>query len=101
MWAWQRGGQSDSVGHVEWAEVLIDPSLRAQPQTLASDSSPGKGYILMRSGFDTPMNAGFCSAAVAAHWPATITPIGMALISTPSAIPWPWIQVPERYTDPA
>ena len=54
MWAWDRGGRPYSGDSVEWAWVLIDPALPAQPQTLGSDSSPGKGYVLMRSGFDTP-----------------------------------------------
>ena len=50
MWAWQRGG----APYEEWARVLIDPALPARPQILGSDVSPGKGYVLMRSGFDTP-----------------------------------------------
>lgn len=54
MWTWQRAGRPFDGDSVEWARVLIDPTLRAEPQVLGSDSSPGKGYVMMRSGFNTP-----------------------------------------------
>ncbi len=54
MWVWQRAGRPYGGDSVEWAQVLIDPQLRAEPQTLGSDSSPGKGYVVMRSRVDTP-----------------------------------------------
>ena len=54
MWTWQRAGRPWHGDSVEDAHALIDPTLPAIPQVLTSDSSPGKGYVLMRSGFDTP-----------------------------------------------
>lgn len=54
MWTWQRAGRPWDGDSVEWARVLIDPTIPPAPQTLGSDSSPGKGYVVMRSGFDTP-----------------------------------------------
>ena len=54
MWTWNRGGRPWDGDSVEWARVLIDPTLPASPQQLGSDISGGKGYVVMRSGFDTP-----------------------------------------------
>jgi len=54
MWAWQRAGRPFDGDSVEWARVLIDPTIAAEPQLLGSDTSPGKGYVVMRSGFNTP-----------------------------------------------
>lgn len=59
MWAWQRAGRPFDGDSVEWARVLIDPTIPAEKQTLGSDTSPGKGYVLMRSDFDTPQEVWF------------------------------------------
>ncbi len=53
MWTWQRAVRPYAGDSVEWARILIDPSIPAEPQILGSDSSPGKGYVAMRSGFNT------------------------------------------------
>ena len=53
MWSWQRAGRPWDGDSVEWSRVLIDPTIRPVPVDLGSDISRGKGYILMRTGFDT------------------------------------------------
>ena len=54
MWSWDRAGRPFTGDCVESGFVLIDPTIAPEPQTLGSDVSPGKGYVVMRSGFDTP-----------------------------------------------
>ena len=58
MWAWNRGGRPYDGAYggdgLEWARVLINPLLTGEPQSLGSDSSAGKGYVVMRGGVDEP-----------------------------------------------
>ena len=54
MWTWQRAGRPWNGDSVEWSRILLDPDVPAVPASLGSDVSPGKGYVVMRSGFDTP-----------------------------------------------
>lgn len=56
MWMWQRTGSPYQTG---WDfdllfPMLIDPGLPDAPQVLGSDLSKKMGYVLLRSGFDTP-----------------------------------------------
>ncbi len=54
LWTWHRAGRPWDGDSVEWAHVLIDPAIPFQPEQLGSDLSAGKGYVVMRSGFNTP-----------------------------------------------
>ena len=59
MWSWQRAGRPWDGDSVEWSRVLLDPEIKPEPVRLGSDISRGKGYILMRTGFDTPEEVWF------------------------------------------
>jgi hypothetical protein len=55
MWMWRRAGSPYHNGQfgLEFP-ILADPGLSDAPQTLGSDLCRKFGYVLMRSGFNTP-----------------------------------------------
>jgi len=56
MWMWRRAGSPFQHGwQFDWMfPLLTDPSLPDEPQTLGSDFCQKFGYVLLRSGFNTP-----------------------------------------------
>ncbi len=55
MWMWRRAGASCHNGQYQLVfPILADPGLPDAPQKLGSDFCKKFGYVLMRSGFDTP-----------------------------------------------
>ena len=69
MWMWRRSGSPNQLGW-QFDNVfpqIADPSLPDEPQTLGSAYSREPGYVLLRSGFDTPdetvvtMRGGACA----------------------------------------
>jgi hypothetical protein len=56
MWMWRRAGSPFQHGwHFDLIfPMLADPSLSDEPQTLSSAFCRKMGYVLLRSGFDTP-----------------------------------------------
>jgi len=56
MWMWRRAGSPYQHGwHFDTCyPLMVDPTLPYEPQQLGSAFSREPGYVLMRSGFDTP-----------------------------------------------
>ncbi len=56
MWMWRRAGSPYQHGwHFDTCyPLMVDPALPDEPQTLGSAFCREPGYVLMRSGFDTP-----------------------------------------------
>ena len=56
MWMWRRAGNPYQHGwHFDTCyPLMVDPTLPDEPQKLGSAFSREPGYVLMRSGFDTP-----------------------------------------------
>ena len=56
MWMWRRAGSPFQHGwQFDWMfPLLTDPTLPDEPQTLGSDFCQKFGYVLLRSGFNTP-----------------------------------------------